>query len=680
MSNRIQRDNAMTKSYRITRITPRALAALLIACFLISDAEFAFAAPDDQLAATVTDEDVEILARGPVHEAFASQVNNDAEAGIIVPNQPPEVIDEVPPEYKPDGENVIWIPGYWAWDDSKEDFIWISGVWRTAPAMKRWVPGYWHKVDQGYQWVSGFWSAQSNRAVDYRSAPPQSLESGPSTVRPTSDHFWIPGVWVHRNGFRWRPGYWCRHRADFIYTPSYWVWSPRGHIFVDGYWDYRLPARGCMFAPVYFPSPVFRRPIVRYCPSVVIDIGAMHSHWFVRPNYRHYYFGDFYDSAWAYRHHIHPGFNFHIRMGGYDPCFSYYRWHYGRMGMNYYNRMNHLHSHLHAHPHLRPGHTFGAQLSFSRSAYGRSFGISFFAHSVNNYVNHHHHGRGFVHVGLAQRRVHHDHSSTYANVSIHRHMAERNVGVNVAVANNTPPRLGRANLPADHQHKGVTQAVAVRQARLHAESQKLSMPAEIDPIRPSSSALVKPNERPRPTQGEGELAGPMRPGSTRPPVANRPGPMRTDTASVSPAKPENPGPRIETSGTVEPTVNRKGKKVEVTAPVPTVQVPEVAGQPAENPPESTVPAPGTKPNPVGRSEAESAGPSQPESARPEATRPMPKPTQPSTTEKAPTKNAPVARPPIGNGNPTKRERIEGNKPSPAPTAPINRPIADTPKS
>ena len=97
MSNRIQKGNAMTKSYRITRITPRALSAMLIACFLISVAEFALATPDDQLAATVTDEDVEILARGPVHEAFASQVNNDAEAGIIVPNQPPEVIDEVPP-------------------------------------------------------------------------------------------------------------------------------------------------------------------------------------------------------------------------------------------------------------------------------------------------------------------------------------------------------------------------------------------------------------------------------------------------------------------------------------------------------------------------------------------------------------------------------------------------------
>ena len=106
MSNRIQKGNAMTKSYRITRITPRALSAMLIAWFLISVAEFALATPDDQLAATVTDEDVEILARGQVHEAFASQVNNDAEAGIIVSNTPPAVIDEVPSEYNPEADNV----------------------------------------------------------------------------------------------------------------------------------------------------------------------------------------------------------------------------------------------------------------------------------------------------------------------------------------------------------------------------------------------------------------------------------------------------------------------------------------------------------------------------------------------------------------------------------------------
>ena len=29
---------------------------------------------------------------------------------MIVEKAPPEVVDEVPPDYKPDGENVVWIP------------------------------------------------------------------------------------------------------------------------------------------------------------------------------------------------------------------------------------------------------------------------------------------------------------------------------------------------------------------------------------------------------------------------------------------------------------------------------------------------------------------------------------------------------------------------------------------
>ena len=69
------------------------------------------------------DEDIEALARGPVHEAFASQVNNDPEPGMIVEKAPPEVVDEVPPDYKPDGDNVVWIPGYWGFDDEREDYV-----------------------------------------------------------------------------------------------------------------------------------------------------------------------------------------------------------------------------------------------------------------------------------------------------------------------------------------------------------------------------------------------------------------------------------------------------------------------------------------------------------------------------------------------------------------------------
>ena len=113
--------------------------------------------------------DVEVLTRGPVHEAFATQVNHDPQAGLIVDQSPPEPVDEIPPDYKPDGDNIVWIPGYWSYDDERKDFIWISGVWRTPPASRRWVPGYWNdlKNDRDFQWVSGFWSSSERRRMDY---------------------------------------------------------------------------------------------------------------------------------------------------------------------------------------------------------------------------------------------------------------------------------------------------------------------------------------------------------------------------------------------------------------------------------------------------------------------------------------------------------------------------------
>ena len=67
-------------------------------------------------------------------------------------------IEEVPPDMKPEGENSVWIPGYWSWDDERQDFIWVSGVWRVPPPGYQWMPGYWQDVPgQGFQWVSGYW-------------------------------------------------------------------------------------------------------------------------------------------------------------------------------------------------------------------------------------------------------------------------------------------------------------------------------------------------------------------------------------------------------------------------------------------------------------------------------------------------------------------------------------------
>src|SRR5262245_17215053 len=119
---------------------------------------------------------VEVLARGPVHEAFAS-LAADPKPTKPIPRQPPKPVEEVPPEEKPEGD-VLWISGYWAWDDERSDFLWVSGVWRTPPPGKRWVPGYWREDGSQWQWVAGFWTVagqaeQQEQEVTYLPEPPK---------------------------------------------------------------------------------------------------------------------------------------------------------------------------------------------------------------------------------------------------------------------------------------------------------------------------------------------------------------------------------------------------------------------------------------------------------------------------------------------------------------------------
>src|SRR6266436_5157285 len=83
---------------------------------------------------------VEVLARGPVHEAYAEPVDAQPAPSPIIRKQPPDPIAELPPDQKPEGDNVQWLPGYWAWDDDRSDYIWVSGFWRQPPPGRQWVP------------------------------------------------------------------------------------------------------------------------------------------------------------------------------------------------------------------------------------------------------------------------------------------------------------------------------------------------------------------------------------------------------------------------------------------------------------------------------------------------------------------------------------------------------------
>lgn len=342
-----------------------AASALVLACGL----GFAFSsvraqpglppAPMPDAAPAPGEDDVEVLTRGPVHEAFAEQFNADAKPGLIVPKAPPADIEELIPDTVPEGDNMQWVHGYWAWDDETQDFIWVSGFWRDYPVGQRWVPGYWHQVPGGFQWVSGFWMTEQNEELAYLPEPPASLDVGPSTSAPTESHFWVPGCWYYvGGGYRWRAGFWSPCYDEWVWVPDRYVWTPFGFVFRPGYYDRRLPDRGCLFAPVRFAHVHYwHRPRVFFTPSFVIDTGPLALHLFVRPTYCHYYFGDFYAAhytGWGFR----PWYTCDFRYRStycYDPLLVFYVGYHRRHGrIDYCDRLASWNRYYRDHEHHRP--------------------------------------------------------------------------------------------------------------------------------------------------------------------------------------------------------------------------------------------------------------------------------------------------------------------------------------
>ena len=310
------------------------------------------------------------MTRGPVHEAYAVPVTAGQTAGLIVPKQPPAPVEEVPPDMKPEGGKATWIPGYWTWDDERQDFIWASGVWRSPPPGYRWMPGYWKEAPgQGYQWISGYWMPAHIEEATYMPQPPQSIETGPTSGSPGANYFWVPGHWQWVNTrYAWQPGYWTACQPDWIWVPATYYWCPRGWVYVPGYWDYPLAHRGLVFAPVYFAGPV---PVYR--PAVCLEVGAFSVSLFCRPAYCHYYFGDYYGDNYVALG-IHPWFYYSSPRFGYDPLFVYYRWyhveHLGERGWDAHLRG--WHDYYRGHPNMRPPRTLVAQRELLASRAGMS--------------------------------------------------------------------------------------------------------------------------------------------------------------------------------------------------------------------------------------------------------------------------------------------------------------------
>lgn len=303
----------------------------------------------------------QVLARGQVHEAFAKPVTMDPQAPVLVSKRPPEALQEMPPAERPAGAEIVWVPGYWAWDEDRSDFIWISGCWRNAPPKTYWVPGYWLQSSSGWQWIAGFWkpvTAQPEEQIEYLPAPPAAIEIEAVGSPPLANQVWVPGCWYWSQGqYVRRHGYWITQQIGWVWVPSHYVWTPRGYIFGPGHWDYDLDNRGVLFTPAYFPPAVRIQAGFVFSPSICVDLGMLRLNLFTYPRYNHYCFGDYYDDAYL-RIGIFPWFKCQTIHTWYDPLFVYDHWHFGRSEPNWARRQAQEFEMRRIHRDLRPARTY----------------------------------------------------------------------------------------------------------------------------------------------------------------------------------------------------------------------------------------------------------------------------------------------------------------------------------
>lgn len=306
------------------------------------------------------EQEIEVLMQGPVHEAFAIPSDDILSQMPVSPEAPPAPVAEQPPELRPEGNNVQWIPGYWSWDEETSNFVWVSGLYRDVPPDRVWISGYWAESSEGYVWSSGFWGATEQ--IEYLPEPPASIDNGPSTPAPEPDSFWLPGQWVYDgNDYQWQSGYWTHQPDNWLWQSSCYVPTSNGYVYVSGYWDYEPTLRGIPYAPVVFRSPIYLRPGYRFRPvHRIARASSILLHLFVRAGYPGYYYGDYYAGRYAnlgYR----PWYRTSLPSYNSASYLSYYQWKYGRYGIPFAQSMSRFDQFVRSTPAARPAPRIAVQ-------------------------------------------------------------------------------------------------------------------------------------------------------------------------------------------------------------------------------------------------------------------------------------------------------------------------------
>jgi WXXGXW repeat (2 copies) len=598
---------------------------------------------------------VEVMARGPVHEAFASPSDPQPQAPPVVTKEPPDPVDELPPEQRPEGDNVQWVPGYWGWDEEASEFLWLSGFWRDVPPGRRWVPGTWQQGGEGWQWVAGFWAADDQTEVSYVPPPPETIERGPSTPAPDDGSAYVPGCWVHRETrFFWRPGFWVPFRPGYVWTPARYDWGPAGCAFVEGYWDHPLHERGLLFAPVRLERRLLARGWT-YTPAHVVQpdflIGAL----FVRRATRSYHFGDYFEPRYQ-RSGFVPWVDYRVTRTTHDANFAYYRHEFRREG-RWEQGLRELYVARREGTVARPPRTLVQQNQAIRNFTGRKTD-NVLVHQDVNITNIQNVSALAPVAGVKNINV-----TNLAALARPRGSTEvKRTEIRKVMRLETVPREQRAQM-----QKAATEVREVAQQRGQAEARLLR-----------EKGTPRPTAPPRATK----LDLPRVAATTvKPQAPARPGPAQKAPPPPPPAPPrhvEKPLPRVETpKPPVKPEPPRPPRNDQPPKPPPPVRPPKQ--EPPKPPPRVETPRPPVKPEaprpPAPRPPRNDQPPKPPPPpvVRP---KPPPAPVRPPKQQEPP--KPPPAPPRPAPKPPAPPPRVEAPKPPPAPPRPAPAPAPKPP--
>ncbi len=544
---------------------------------------------------------MEVLARGPVHEAFAEPASAAPEPGPVITKQPPAPIEELPPDQRPEGDNVQWVPGYWSWDNDQQDFIWVSGVWRVPPPDRHWIGGHWQQTDKGWTWVAGLWAVANQEELQYLPPPPPTIDQGPSAPAPNEISTYVPGIWVYQQSrYLWRPGFWVGAQPNWIWTPACYNWTPSGCLFVEGYWDRPLDQRGLLFAPIRFGQGWGAQV---YTPQYVVNSDFMLGALFVGPAREHYYFGDYFENRYATR-----GFvawpDYRVGRTSFDPTYNYYR-HQHAADPQWDASLRDLYRARAAGEIARPPQTWGQQVQAVNNITGNKTG-NVSVHKNINLTNVQNvtaltsineiHNTSITNLGsLSQKK---DTAAPVRTIKLQSLSKDEHALVQQSAAQMGATSQQRRDLEATMMHQGnvpVKHTDAPKSVKLALpKSESAKLPRTVQTAVPAVPTLPKHEEKPIPTYE------PRQPPS--PPVkknATAPAPKKE---AAPPAKKEAPPPPAAKKETPPPPPPKKEPPPAAKKETPPPPPPKKEPPPA--PKKETPPPPPKKEPPTPKKEGE----------------------------------------------------------------------------